>query len=341
MNSLHTLEAPTSEEVGQTVEEFLQRLGGPTWLRIPGHDRSRRRAITTLLHGNEPSGIRALHRWIQSGQKPLVDLVCFVGAVDAALTPPRFGHRFLPGHKDLNRCFRNPFMGVDGQIAKALLQRLREAKPEALIDLHNASGRSPAYGVTTQLGLAQEVLTSLFSDHLILTDLRLGTLMEATEHDFPTITVECGGASDPESDGVAMKGLTHYAMAESVLVPRPTFQKISVLKHPIRVELREDAKIVYDTAPIPKVDITLRPDIDRYNFGVLKPGEVLGWVGSRRLEALIARDARGRDRTQEIFTAQDGCLQVSQPARLLMMTTNPDIAQSDCLFYFLPTDCQG
>ena len=171
---IRTWEAPSPQEIGETVEEFLQILRGPTWLRVPGHDQSRTRAVSTLLHGNEPSGVRALFNYIRSGEQPAVDLVCFVGAVEAALASPGFAHRHLSGHQDLNRCFREPFDRAEGHIALEVLQRFREAKPDALIDLHNTSGRSPAYGVTTQLGVVQKTIPSLFSPHLIYTDLRLG-----------------------------------------------------------------------------------------------------------------------------------------------------------------------
>lgn len=237
--SIRIWEAPTAVDVGQTVEEFLERLGGPTWLCIPGDDRSRTRAITTLLHGNEPSGVRAIHEWIRSGKQPTVNLACFIGAVQAALKPPGFANRFLPGHQDLNRCFRPPFDGDEGTIAAELLQRLRSANPEALIDLHNTSGMGPAYTVSTQISPVHEALTTLFSHHLVLTDLRLNTLMEAMEDDFLTITVECGGAHSRQADAVATQGLFHYATADSIVVPTQQNPGVTVLKHPIRVELSQ------------------------------------------------------------------------------------------------------
>ena len=159
-------EAPTPEEVGQTVEEFLQKLGGPTFLWFPGRDNTRTRAVSTLLHGNEPSGVRAVHRWIREGQQPEVNLLCFIGAIDAALTKPLFSHRYAPNRKDLNRCFSPPFEGIEGTLAQAMLGELHQTRPEVLIDIHNTSGRSPAYGVTTLNGAKQKKLPGVFCDHL-------------------------------------------------------------------------------------------------------------------------------------------------------------------------------
>ena len=147
MNLPHPIsrwEAPTPQDVGPTVEDFLVQLGEPTFLWLPGLDATRTRAVSTLLHGNEPSGVRALHRWIKEGHQPQVNVLCFIGAIEAALTEPIFSHRCAPEGKDLNRCFRSPFDGPEGTIAQAMLQELHQVQPESLIDLHNTSGRIPS-----------------------------------------------------------------------------------------------------------------------------------------------------------------------------------------------------
>lgn len=326
-------EAPTPQDVGQTVEDFLVKLAEPTFLWLPGLDATRTRAVSTLLHGNEPSGVRALHRWIREGQQPQVNLLCFIGSIGAALTDPLFSHRCAPEGQDLNRCFRSPFEGREGAIAQAMLYELHHAQPEALIDLHNTSGRSPAYGVSTLNRDIQETLTGVFCDHLIVTDLRLGTLMEATEYDWPTVTIEAGGAKDPQADELAFRGLTRYALAKDFLdISSP----VTVLHHPIRVELQKGATVAYNCAPIPDVDLTLPPDVDRLNFGLWSPQETLGWVGARGLDVLWAKNAMGQNLSSAIFTVHNGELRLAHPSRLRMVTTNPEIAQSDCLFYILP-----
>jgi len=326
-------EAPTPQDVGTTVEDFLVKLGEPTFLWLPGLDVTRTRAVSTLLHGNEPSGVRALHRWIKEGQQPQVNLLCFIGSIEAALTPPLFSHRCAPEGKDLNRCFRSPFDGPEGAIAQVMLEELHRAQPECLIDLHNTSGQSPAYGVSTLNREIQETLTGIFCDHLIVTDLRLGTLMEATEYDWPTVTIEAGGANDPQADELAFRGFTRYALAKD-FSDFPS--SVTVVHHPIRVELQKDATVAYGYAPVPDVDLTLPPDVDRLNFGLWSKQETLGWVGKRGLEVLWAKNAMGQNLSSAIFSVQNGELRLSHPSRLMMVTTNPEIAQSDCLFYILP-----
>ena len=327
---------PTTQDAGATVEEFLARLGGPAWVFLTGEDTSRTRAVTTLLHGNEPSGVRAIFQWLRAGTRPLVNLVCFIGAVDAAMAPPGFAHRQLPDSRDLNRCFRMPFEGREGRLAAGVLDRLRGIGPEALVDFHNTSGRSPSYGVTTRLGEPQKALTALVSNHLIVTDLRLGTLMEATEDDFPTITAECGGAGDARSDQTAMAAFKSYVMAESLWDTPQRYAHVKTFHHPIRVSLETGKQVAYGPAAVSGVDLTLRADADHFNFGILNQGEILGWVRDSSPSVVVARDAKGRDRTRELFAVNAGRLVVAQASRIMMMTTNPQIAVSDCLFYCLP-----
>ncbi|MDH5426702.1 MAG: succinylglutamate desuccinylase/aspartoacylase family protein [Nitrospirota bacterium] len=326
-------DAPTPQDVGTTVEEFLRKLGGPTFLWLPGLDTTRTRAVSTLLHGNESSGVRALHRWIQEGHQPHVNVLCFIGSIGAALTEPQFSHRCAFGGKDLNRCFRVPFEGPEGAIAQAMLEALQHTQPEALIDLHNTSGHSPAYGVTTRNGAIQEALTGIFCDHLIVTDLRLGTLMEATETAWPTVTIEAGWAQDPQAHELAFRGFTRYALTKNF---SDVASSVTVAHHPIRVELQKGASVAYATSPVADVDLTLPPDVDRFNFGTLSTQERLGWVGAQGLNVLWARDAAGENLTSTLFSVHNGELRLAHPSRLMMATTNSDIAQSDCLFYILP-----
>lgn len=322
-----------AEVAGRDAEAMLAHFGRPTWLRIPGRDRSRCRALVTLLHGNEPSGVRALHPLLRSGLRPAVDLVCFVGAVTTALGPPPFAQRSKVHLRDFNRCFTPPFEGEEGRTAQGLLQRLEAARPEALVDLHNTSGESPAYGVTTLHDPRQEGLVSLFSSHLIVTDYRLGALIEVTQDAFPSVVIECGGAREPESDELALRGLQRYATAAAL--PERADPSLTVLRHPVRVRLVDGARVAFANGPAPGVDVTLHPEVDRHSFGVVGPDAVLGWLGPRGLDVLCARDGSGDERVHDLLVDADGALRLRRPMRPLMVTTDPAIALADCLFYIV------
>ncbi len=325
---------PRAEELGETPEAFLSWLAGPTVLRIPGRDRSRARGLATLLHGNEPSGLRALHGWLRSGALPAVDLVAFVGAVDAALAPPGFAHRMLPGRRDLNRCFLPPFAGDEGGIAGEALRLLREAGCESLVDLHNNTGHNPAYSVATTIDAARINLTALFAERLVHNAIRLGTLVEATADDFPSVTIECGRAGDPAADALALQGLERYAGLERLEMRRVLAPKLDILEEPVRVCARPGSTLAFADQPMAGADLTLRSDIDRHNFELLLPGVPVGFVGDGASWPLEARGADGEEVSHDLFVLRDGSIETRRAGVPIMMTTDVAVARSDCLFYF-------
>jgi hypothetical protein len=331
---LRLVEAPGREALGDTPQTWLAALGGPAVLRVPGRDRSRARGLATLLHGNEPSGLRALHAWLRSGAVPAVDLVCFVAAVEAAAAPPGFAHRMLPGRRDLNRCFVPPFAGAEGELAGEALRLLREARCEALVDLHNNTGHNPAYGVACCADTAVVQLTALWGERLIVSDLRLGTLVEATSEDFPSVTIECGRAGDPAADRVALAGLTRYATLEKLATP-PEALGVAILEQPIRVCARPGVRLAFADAPMPGVDLTLAGDLDRHNFQLLLPGVPVGWVAAPGDWPLEAIGGDGNEVSRDWFVLRDGLLETRRAAMPIMMTVDAAVAQSDCLFYLV------
>lgn len=324
---------PAPDDLPSDLRGFLELLGGPRQFRIPGTDRSRCRAVVTLLHGNEPSGSLALLRMLREGFVPAVDLWCCVVNVAGGLdVPPQ---RALPGLRDQNRCFVDHGDDRPGRIAAELCAQLAALQPETILDLHNTSGSGPAYGVTIEDTPVHRALTALFGEHLMHTGLRLGTLIEGTDHIAPSLTVECGGLHQPEAHAVAYAGLCRYAAGEALDTPS---RMVEVHRHPARLELRPGCTVAYAEQPDPSVDVTLRPDVDRQNFQLLVPGQGIAWLGPRGISAVRVRGEDERDRTDEFFF-QDGTeLRARIALRPLMVTTNAAIAASDCLFYAVRID---
>ncbi|GGB79960.1 hypothetical protein GCM10011352_02060 [Marinobacterium zhoushanense] len=333
---VRVLEASATSIWGDTEVEFLNRLGGATLILIPGRDPGRTRALCTLLHGNEPSGTRALFRFLKEGHQPQVNLACFVPAVETAMHEQLFLHRYMPGERDMNRCFRPPFNDRPGAIAERILQLLAEHRPECVIDIHNTSGAGPAFGVVTYEDRQHEALVSLFTEHLVVNDLRLGALMELSRPDCPIITIETGGAGDPRSDRIAYEGLLRYASMDKVL-DLPPGQHLELYHNPARLEFTDGATLAYDTRPVPGVDLTVPPDLERYNFGTAPAGTFIGWLDGCESRARIsARDGAGVERLDDWFQVREGRLETTQPLKLFMITHRKDIALSDCLLYAAP-----
>jgi hypothetical protein len=330
--------SPRPEELGNNINEFIEILGQPTWITVPGTDRSRCRAISTLLHGNEPSGTFALFHWLKKGEKPPVDIHLFFGNIDAALKTPPFSYRSLPGQRDLNRCFKPPFDDAQGKIARKLLDLLKQHNPDALLDIHNTSGTGPCFAVAINEDAAHKALASLFTQRLVITDLRLGALMELSESEdqIPTVTIECGGSYDHESNCIAQEGLEKYIYQDDVLHYADGDWDMEVLKNPVRLELNAGTIIEYGDKLSSGVDLSLPLDIEKYNFGIVNADTLLGRLGKMGLAALSLKSSTGNVDITEYFSASDGYLHPSRPLKLFMITTNPSIAISDCILYAVP-----
>jgi hypothetical protein len=312
--------------------EFLRSLAGPTLIAIPGRDPTRTRVATTLLHGNEPSGLRAMHRWLRAGRHPATNALLFIASVDTALREPHFSHRQLPGRRDFNRCFNPPWIDAEGVLAEEVLAAILATEPECLVDLHNNTGHNPAYGVAIRLGETELGLVALFADRVVHAPLSLGTLVEATIDSCPSMTIECGRSGDPEADDVARTGLEIFLERDDLEL-RSTKRPMRVLEEPVRVCVTSDVSLAFADEPNPDARLTISADIDRHNFELLQAGAPIGWVQSGTAWPLDARRPDGRECSREMFRVKDGVLETCVDFIPIMMTTKPEIAKSDCLFY--------
>ncbi|GAB5412968.1 MAG: hypothetical protein Cons2KO_05710 [Congregibacter sp.] len=339
MQRFKFLRDPDPSLAGVDAADFLGRLGQPSCLFFTGRDPSRTRALVTLLHGNEPSGLMAVQRWLSLGQTPAVNLLCIVASVHAALATPIFSHRMLPRARDLNRCFKAPFDDEQGRLAEEILELLRLHRPEAVIDMHNTSGSGPSFGVCTHVDRQHDALTSLFTRRLIVSRIRLGALMEISDERCPTVTIEVGGRLDDEAHALAFDGLCRYADAERVLAADdPPDWGLELLDDPVRLELRDGVTLAYGESPVAGHDITLRRDIEHHNFGSVHCDTPLGWINGAVRELFLAINSSGKCALDAVVREDRGVLYPAQSLKLFMITTNAHIAETDCLFYAVADD---
>lgn len=329
--ALRVIDSVVATEIPEDLGGFLEWLGGPCLLRVPGRDRSRVRAAAGLLHGNEPSGAVAIHSWLRSGVVPAVDALLFVGAVEAARMEPRFTHRMVPGGRDLNRVFAAPYEGPDAKVAEALLQQLHSSGCEALVDLHNASGSNPSFAITTRVDRHRSGLVSLFTRRCVHADVRLGTLIEALESVCPAVVIECGRAGEAAADRCGTDGLADYFQRDTL----PTCDDITLYRRMIRVTVREGLDVVVANQPS-GAPLTVRSDLERLNFERIAPGTSLGW--SEHADALVARDGAGTDVSDRYLEHVDGELRAKRATTPIMITTSMPAVQADCLGYFVQSE---
>lgn len=78
--------------------------------------------------------------------------------------------------------------------------RRSTTSPEAVVDLHNNTGRNPEYGVGVLVNAARLGVTSIFASRYVHTSIPLGALMEAFGPEVAVVTIECGKVLDPVAD---------------------------------------------------------------------------------------------------------------------------------------------
>lgn len=325
---------PTAEELGNGIKEFLEILGKPSILYFPGEDSSRCRVVSTLLHGNEPSGLNAIYHWIKSNPTaPAVDIYFFIASIETALGPPEFYFRHLPGHRDLNRCFRPPFDDHEGLLAKAFLEEIEKLQPEAVIDIHNTSGAGPAFAVSVIENEKHNAIASLFTHRLIVADVFLGALMEVAREDLPIVTIECGGVEDLHSEELAYDGLVSFITTDDLFSDATSHHFLERLIHPVRLEILSPYSLTYSQRLQKDFDFTIREDIEHFNFQTISSDTQLGWFSDNNLAIFRVVDGQGNDVLEDYFQIIDGTLFPRQTLKLFMATGRTEIAKSDCLFY--------
>lgn len=323
--------------IAQTPLDFLTQLDGLCVFDMQGKDTKRTRVITTLIHGNEPSGFNAIHKLISEKIKPAVNMRFIICNTEAAKLSPEFSHRYLHSGFDLNRYFSESNQQVDNKDNSAIIQRaqqikqaVKEVKPEAVIDLHNTSGLSPAFGVAIDQNDQTLDLISLFTNKVILTGLRVGAIMEQ-DFQAPIVTIECGGAGQIQSHQLAYEGLLKF-VTEVNIFDRHACQ-VEIHQHPCRVELKPHVSVVFGDAYIPSSEVTLRLDAEQLNDKLTKQGEVIGWYKGEENLPFMVKNEQGIDQAEAMFGLQGNCIVTKRPLQIFMATTNVNIAINDCLFY--------
>ncbi|MTV26483.1 hypothetical protein FTX61_13830 [Nitriliruptoraceae bacterium ZYF776] len=314
---------------------LLRELGGPTWLRLPGTGELPPRAVVTLLHGDEPTGLRALLRVLRrrGGRPHPFDLHVVVGNVEAALAGPGFAHRYLDGQPDLNRIW-----GAGGgdhplhRAAEGILGDLLDAPLASLVDVHNTTGDNPFYAIVPEVTPASLNLATLFTSTVLRWDLGAATLMEAVADRCPAIAVECGLATRPASLRFAVDALRRY-LGEATIPDDRVVRDLDLVGDLRRIELRDDARLRFGGALDDGVDLVVVPDADLHNFESVPAGHPLGWVHPDRPLPVVVLDRAGRDVTSHELAVERGQLVTARPAVPVMMTRTVEAARKDCLTY--------
>ncbi len=314
-----------------TPEEWLTQLHDSTVIEIKGKNTDQWRVISTLIHGNEPSGLLAVFRLLKQQLIPETNVAIIISSVRAARHAPVFTQRFIPGEFDLNRRF-GYFDCHDRvtELAKHITEYIRGLCPQFVADLHNTSGNGPAFAVSISDHIDVRKMASLFTSEMVVTQLVVGSLMEQN-FNCPIVTIECGGAKEVASHDTAYKGLISLVTEPDIFSMDPP--DIHVICHPVRIKAHEGISLCYGMDKTDEVDITLISDIEKLNYQVTEAGTELAWLDRSLRDCLTAINDHGEEVIEALFEIVNGRLTAKRNLRVFMATERADIALSDCIFY--------
>ena len=340
-SEINYLRDPTWQDLHADYEQFLLSMTGPTVIDISGKDGNKCRVFTTLLHGNEPSGLIAMHRYLTEKvmqYKPTTSLRFIICSVEAATTRPLFSNRFVHGGIDINRCFGKncSFECHEGQRgycqrASLIEQAIKEVKPEMVIDLHNSSSSGPTFAISSVVTTETLALASLFCQTLILSDLSMGSIMEK-DFNCPFITIECGGCQDEQAHEIAFSGISQVGHCDNIGYIQQE-KPVEVVYRPLRLQLKANIQLSYAQHDEGYSGVTLKENIECFNFGSAHQDEMLGWIDGNGLDNLQLIDKSGTNVLTQYFYARENQLVCRHNLRLFKATTNKSTAINDCLFY--------
>jgi len=333
-NEIICLKDPESLTLKADYQQFILSLMAPTVIDITGKDSSRCRVFTTLLHGDEPSGFIAIHRWLTANPnrpRPATNIRFIICNVEAASLSPLFSRRYIDGCKDINRCFGTGNDHSDYQRANLIEQAIKDVSPEAIIDLHNTSGSSPAYASGSVITANVLSLASSFCRTMLLSDFKVNSLMEQ-KFNCPFVTIECGDSHDEQSHEIAYQGIKHISYCENISNFHQTKQ-LEIMYEPLRLQLNKNVCLSYSDHDEGLLGVTLKNNIEQYNFGGAQQGQMLGWLDSKLLDNLQLLNSQNENVLQHYFSVRSNQLICAINLRIFMATANKNTAKRDYLFY--------
>ncbi len=310
--------------------ELYRLLPGPSLIHLPG-ERAEPLFVSLLLHGNEDAGLRAVQRLLQKvgGRTLPRALSLFVGNVAAA----RHGLRRLDGQPDYNRVWPGgeaPASPERAMMAE-VVERMRERRVFASVDVHNNTGLNPHYACINRLDRRSLQLAALFGRTVVYFLRPQGVQSMAFAELCPAVTLECGKAGE-------RRGEEHAAEYLEACLHLSEFPAHPVAAHDIDLFHTVAVVKVPDEQPFgfgcEAGPLCFVPDIERMNFRELEAGTAIARVADGRLP-LRVEDEHGEPVAADYFRLDGDWLCTVRPVMPSMLTLDERVVRQDCLCYLM------
>ena len=304
----------------------------PTLIHLEGAQ-PRPLFTSTLLHGNEDVGFRALQTVLAGYRRKKLprSLSIFIGNVAAA----RHGIRRLPGQPDYNRVWPGGDEAPDSPEA-AMMQRvtamMKRRNVYLSVDLHNNAGVNPHYACINRLDPPFLHLGSLFSRTVVFFTRPRGVQSSAFSRLCPAVTLECGKIGNDLGVRHAAEFINACLHLRQLPAHPPAGQDIDLYHTVAIVKIPPQFTLGIDDD---SADINLAGDIERYNFSELPPGTVLGTIRPGSGAHLEVVGENGDNALDRFIRIERGHILTTRPVMPSMLTTSIDAIRQDCLGYFM------
>ena len=306
-------------------------LPGPTLLELQGKLKEPL-FVSVLLHGNEPTGIKAVQLLLKKyANKELPrSLSIFVGNIIAA----KDNLRRLEDQPDYNRIWPGTELpeSPETKLANQVYELMQERKVFASIDIHNNTGLNPHYACINRLDYDFLKLAALFGRLVVHFVRPKGVQAAAFARLCPAVTLECGRSDQQLGISHALDYLENclHLTAFPQHAVRP--QDIDLFHTVAQVKIAGQTSFSFNDR---EADLLLNTDIERMNFTEIPAGTVFGTVKQTGALPVIAQDENAMDISSRFFCVEDNNLQIIRPTMPSMLTLNEKVIQQDCLCYLM------
>lgn len=312
-----------------SAKDVHRVLSGPTLIHLPGR-RSEPLFVSTLLHGNEDTGLVALQNLLKDYRNlPLPRAISiFVGNIEAS----RQGRRRLDHQPDYNRIWGMPGKTPEHGMMEQILKTMRERKVFASVDIHNNTGINPHYACVNRLDQRFYHMATLFSRIVVYFIRPKGVQSMAFAEICPAVTVECGHVG--ERTGIQhAKEFLHACLNLSEIPEDPMPPQDMALYHTVAtVKVPSEASFAFGEQ---EADLVFQDNIDHLNFTELAPGTLLGKLRSGGHARLKVINEAGHDTGEQFLDYAHGEIRTKVPLMPSMFTLNREVIMQDCLGYFM------
>jgi len=324
-NELHELPQGFLDAKHQDLFTLLKQ---PTLIHLEGEQKAPL-FITTLLHGNEDSGLIALQQLLKkygSNRLPR-SLSIFIGNIEAAAE----SMRHLPEQPDYNRVWPGTEHSECNEtlLMQEIVINMRSRHPFASIDLHNNTGRNPHYGCVNRLNAQYLQLARLFSHTVVYFTTPKGVQSEAMAKICPAVTLECGKVG--ELDGIDHASRFIETVLELEHLPDHVPSDIDLFHTVARVTILDELDFSFDGSG----DLTLDGSIELYNFKEIHEGTRFATLNADNEKVFNVYDDHGNDLYDEFFIHEDNTIKLKKSVMPSMFTKDKYVIKEDCLCYLM------